>query len=63
MRPTALPAAEVIGYSEVIGQVYSVETIGGTQFSGTLQAATDLTLTFETRELGLVTVQRAACGS
>ncbi|TFZ64020.1 hypothetical protein E4631_20560 [Hymenobacter sp. UV11] len=59
MRSTALPAAEVIGYSEVIGQVYSVETIGGTQFSGTLRATTDLTLTFETKELGLVTVQRA----
>ena len=58
-RSTALPAAEVIGYSEVVGQVYSVETIGGTQFSGTLLASTDLTLTFETRELGLVTVQRA----
>ena len=58
-QPTALPAAEVIGHSEVIGQVYSVETIGGTQFSGTLQAATDLTLTFETKELGLITVQRA----
>jgi len=59
VRSTALPAAEVIGYSEVIGQIYSVETIGGTQFSGTLRATTDLTLTFETKELGLVTVQRA----
>ncbi len=59
MRTTALPPAEVIGYPEVIGQVYSVETIGGTQFSGTLRATTDQTLTFETRELGLVTVQRA----
>lgn len=58
-RSTALPPAKVIGYSEVIGQVYSVETIGGTQFSGTLRASTDLTLTFETKELGLVTVQRA----
>ncbi|MGI4741803.1 MAG: hypothetical protein ACRYG7_42100 [Janthinobacterium lividum] len=58
-RSTALPSAEVIGYPEVIGQVYSVETIGGTQFSGTLRASTNLTLTFETKELGLVTVQRA----
>ncbi|AMR28062.1 hypothetical protein A0257_13820 [Hymenobacter psoromatis] len=58
-QPTALPSAEVIGHPEVIGQIYSVETIGGTQFSGTLQAATDLTLTFETKELGLITVQRA----
>ncbi|WP_223653347.1 hypothetical protein [Hymenobacter psoromatis] len=58
VRSTALPSAEVIGHPEVIGQVYSVETVGGTQFSGTLQASTDLTLTFETRELGLVTVQR-----
>ncbi|MEJ7661989.1 MAG: hypothetical protein WKG07_21655 [Hymenobacter sp.] len=58
-RPTALPETEVIGYPEVIGQIYSVETIGGTQFSGTLQASTNLTLTFETKELGLITVQRA----
>lgn len=58
-RPTALPAAEIIGHPEVIGQIYSVETLGGTQFSGTLHASTDLTLTFETKEMGLVTVQRA----
>lgn len=58
-RPaTALPSAEVIGHPEVIGQVYSVETIGGTQFSGVLRDATDQTLTFETKELGLITVQR-----
>jgi hypothetical protein len=54
----ALPSAEVIGHPEVIGQVYSVETIGGTQFSGVLRDATDQTLTFETKELGLITVQR-----
>lgn len=58
--PTAaLPTAEVIGHpGEVIGQSYSVETVGGTLFNGTLREATDLTLTFETRELGLVTIQR-----
>ena len=55
----ALPAAEVIGYpGEVIGQNYSVETVGGTLFNGTLRETTDQTLTFETRELGLVTIQR-----
>ena len=59
-RPTALPSAEVIGHPEVIGQVYSVETVGGTQFSGILRASDELTLTFETRELGLVTVQRTS---
>ncbi|QKG58132.1 hypothetical protein GKZ68_16765 [Hymenobacter sp. BRD128] len=57
---TALPSAIVIGHSEVIGQLYSIETVGGTQFSGTLRASTDQTLTFETKELGLVTVQRAS---
>ena len=58
-RTAELPTAEVIGHpGEVIGQSYSVETVGGTLFNGTLRDATDLTLTFETRELGLVTIQR-----
>jgi hypothetical protein len=48
----------VTGRNEVIGQVYSVETVGGTQFNGTLRAASEEVLTFETRELGLVTLQR-----
>ena len=58
--PTAaLPGAEIIGHpGEVIGQSYSVETVKGTLFNGTLRDASDLTLTFETRELGLVTIQR-----
>lgn len=56
----ALPAAKVIGHpGEVIGQTYSVETVGGTLFNGTLRAASEESLTFETRELGLVTLQRA----
>jgi hypothetical protein len=49
----------VIGRHEVIGQVYSVETAGGTLFTGTLRAATEEALTFETKELGLVTLRRA----
>ena len=59
-RTTALPTTELIGHpGEVIGQTYSVETVGGTLFSGTLREATEETLTFQTRELGLVTLQRA----
>lgn len=59
VRTTELPPAEVLGHpGEVIGNTYSVETVGGTQFNGTLQAATDQTLTLETRELGVVTIQR-----
>ena len=60
-RTAALPAAEVIGHpGEVVGQTYSVETVGGTLFSGTLQEATEQTLTFATRELGIVTIPRAS---
>jgi hypothetical protein len=59
MRTAELPAANVIGHpGEVIGQTYSIETVGGTQFSGILRAVTDESLTFETRELGVVTLQR-----
>lgn len=55
----ALPGAEVVGHpGEVIGQTYSIETVGGIQFNGILRAATEETLTFETRELGLITLQR-----
>jgi hypothetical protein len=59
VRTSELPVTSVIGRNEVIGQVYSVETVGGTQFNGTLRTATSETLTFETKELGLVTLQRA----
>lgn len=59
VRTSELPITSVVGRHEVIGQVYSVETVGGTLFNGTLRAATEETLTFETKELGLVTLQRA----
>ena len=60
-RTAELPTAEVIGHpGEIIGQNYSVETVGGTLFNGTLRDATELALTFETRELGLVTIQRVS---
>jgi len=59
VRTSELPITSVVGRHEVIGQVYSVETAGGTLFNGTLRAATEETLTFETKELGLVTLQRA----
>ncbi len=59
VRTSELPETSVTGRHEVIGQVYSVETAGGTIFNGTLRAATEETLTFETKELGIVTLQRA----
>jgi len=59
MRTAELPTASVIGHpGEVIGQTYTVETVGGTQFNGVLRAASEEALTFETRELGTVTVPR-----
>ena len=59
MRTAELPAASVIGHpGEVVGQTYTVETVGGTQFNGVLRAASEEALTFETRELGTVTVPR-----
>lgn len=59
VRTSELPVTSVTGRHEVIGQVYSVETTGGTLFNGTLRAATEESLTFETKELGVVTLQRA----
>jgi hypothetical protein len=59
VKTSELPETSVTGRHEVIGQVYSVETAGGTLFNGTLRAATEETLTFETKELGIVTLQRA----
>jgi hypothetical protein len=59
MRTAELPTASVIGHpGEVIGQTYTVETVGGTQFNGVLRAVSEEALTFETRELGVVTVPR-----
>jgi hypothetical protein len=61
MRTAELPMASVIGHpGEVVGQTYSIETVGGIQFNGILRAASEEALTFETRELGVVTVQRAS---
>jgi hypothetical protein len=61
MRTAELPMANVIGHpGEVIGQTYSIETVGGVQFNGILRAASEQALTFETRELGVVTVQRTS---
>lgn len=61
MRKAELPMTNIIGHpGENIGQTYTVETVGGTQFSGVLRAATEQALTFETRELGVVTVLRVS---
>ena len=64
LTPTTAPPSEVAptlpaqGPGEVVGQAYSVDLRSGTSFSGTLRAATVQDLTFDTRELGTVTVQR-----
>ena len=59
MRTAELPMANVIGHpGETIGQTYTVETVGGTQFNGVLRASTEEALTFDTPELGTVTVPR-----
>jgi hypothetical protein len=59
VRTSELSTTSVIGRNEVIGQTYNVETVGGTLFNGTLLAATEETLTFQIKELGVVTLQRA----
>lgn len=60
-QPTTAPAPALApaGPGEVIGQTYSVELRSGPSFLGTLRAATDRDLTFDTQDLGVVTVQRA----
>lgn len=58
VRTSELPETNVTGRHEVVGQVYSVETAGGTIFTGTLRATSEQSLTFETKELGIVTLQR-----
>lgn len=44
---------------EIVGQSYSVELKSGTNFLGKLLTTTSQELTFETKDLGTVTVQRA----
>lgn len=56
--PTGAPPVSNLP-GEIIGQAYSVELLSGTSFIGTLQAATALDLTFSTKDLGTVTVQRS----
>ncbi|MBJ6145792.1 hypothetical protein [Hymenobacter sp. BT559] len=58
VRMSELPETNVTGRHEAVGQVYSVETAGGTIFTGTLRATSEESLTFETKELGIVTLQR-----
>jgi hypothetical protein len=56
--PTPLPTPLANPRQEIIGQMYSVELRSGTNFLGTLQAATAQDLTFTTKDLGTVTVLR-----
>ena len=57
--PTAVPPVAPALPAEVLGQTYSVELKSGTSFTGRLQTITGESLTFSTRELGVVTVQRS----
>ncbi|HEX8656277.1 MAG TPA: hypothetical protein VF690_02010 [Hymenobacter sp.] len=46
------------GTGEVIGLSYTVELVSGTSFTGKLTAISGDDLTFETKDLGLITVKR-----
>lgn len=52
------PVAATPTPGEVIGQTYSVELRTGTSFIGVLRAITPQDLTFDTKDLGTVTIQR-----
>ena len=56
--PAVAPTPALPG-TEIIGQSYSVELRSGPSFIGVLQVATAESLTFTTKDLGSVTVQRA----
>ena len=65
-QPTATPAPPATGAAvpaaapgEVVGQSYSVEVVSGTSFVGVLITAGSEELTFQTKDLGLITVRRA----
>ena len=55
--PVAAPVP-ASGGSEIVGRTYSIELRSGTIFNGVLRAATATDLEFDTRDLGVVRVQR-----
>ncbi|HEX8329159.1 MAG TPA: hypothetical protein VF629_16620 [Hymenobacter sp.] len=62
-RPSATPAATNRSTPEIIGRTYSVELSSGSSFTGVLRAATPLELEFDTKDLGIVRVQRSNVAS
>lgn len=61
--PSAAPAATNRSTPEIVGRTYSVELRSGSSFTGILRAATPLELEFETKDLGIVRVQRSNVSS
>lgn len=61
MPPTsgAMPVASVAPPTEVVGTSYSVELVSGNAFMGVLRSVTATELEFETKDLGIVRVQRS----
>ena len=57
--PAVAPATVAPSEAEIVGQSYSVEVVSGTSFIGVLTATSAEELTFQTKDLGLVTVKRA----
>lgn len=57
--PAVASAATAPGEAEVLGRSYSVEVVSGTSFIGVLTATSPEELTFQTKDLGLITVKRA----
>ena len=55
----ALPATGTTAPGEVVGQAYSVELASGTSFTGVLTATSSDELSFQTKDLGTVTLKRA----
>lgn len=55
----APPAAATTAPSEIVGQAYSVEVLSGTAFTGVLATTGPEELSFQTKDLGIVTIKRA----
>ncbi|MCC3151888.1 hypothetical protein Q3A66_00315 [Hymenobacter sp. BT770] len=55
----ANPPVSTKAVPEIIGRTYSVELLSGSSFNGILRASNAQELEFETKDLGLVKVQRA----
>lgn len=57
-QPRAAAAAPIPG--EIVGQTYNVELVSGTAFLGVLTASSLNELSFQTKDLGLLVIQRVS---